>query len=90
VFDRGGVLEVKKETAMIALFSFTPKACPQCGADIKRCFTNPLSREDFFAGAAHTCLDCGLHYAHADAEKIRQLAEETGDMGRYVKAGEAE
>jgi hypothetical protein len=80
---------------MIALFSFNPLHCPVCGRSMApRPGSDPeiakMSEEDFFAGCACTCQGCGLHYAYADAELIRQLAAQTGDMGRYVPAGGAE
>jgi hypothetical protein len=73
---------------MIALFNFTPSHCPRCGVELGNWDT--YGRQDFFAGCAHTCRGCGLHYAYAPGEKILETAAATGDMGRYVTASEVE
>lgn len=73
---------------MVALFNFTPSHCPRCGKDFGN--WDRYGRQDFFAGCAHTCPGCGLHYAYAPGERLLAVASEDGDMGRYVTAAEAE
>lgn len=77
----------------IALFSFQPKLCPNCGEIL---FPpsgwgpeqDGYARQDWFAGAAHSCSGCGLHYSYAPGAAILATAAQHGDMGRYVTTGE--
>jgi rubredoxin len=71
----------------IATFNFIPQSCPMCGhAPLSK--WDAYGRQDFFAGASHTCPGCGLHYAYASGDKILATAAECGDMGRYVDAAD--
>lgn len=67
---------------MIALFSFVPKHCPNCGEAFT--FRDHLARGDYLASASHTCRGCGLHYQYVDGRKLLDLAGSVGDMTRYV------
>jgi hypothetical protein len=72
---------------MLAIFNEPPRHCPNCGRVEK---WDNSGRQDFYAGASHTCPDCGLHFAYVTGPKLLKLAAETGDIGRYVTPQEVE
>ena len=68
---------------MIALFTFLPSCCPGCGRQFAH---NKYGREDFFAGASHSCPDCGLNYQYiGEADALDAAEAAGGDLKRMAR-----
>jgi hypothetical protein len=60
---------------VIALFTFLPSFCPNCG---RRGRITGLVHADFDAFASFSCVDCGLDYQRVDEEHALDAAEAAG------------
>lgn len=78
---------------MIALYDFVPRFCPNCGTPTK--LDRKATHEermyhiepdaDFKAGASHSCLNCGLHYAQAiHHEMLKCATASNSDLHYYA------
>ncbi len=68
---------------MIALFTFAPSFCPNCG---KRFTHAPLATADFDARASFLC-DCGLEYQKVSEALALDAADASGgDLKRMRSA----
>lgn len=74
---------------MIALFTFTPKFCPNCGVDLPFNFVHPRNlvreqQESFDAHTSFSCKACQMDYQLADeAEILRAARDSGGDLHKY-------
>ena len=67
---------------MRALFTFTPKFCPNCGRPIV--FVDQYARADYLNGCTHSCPRCGLEYVYVEPEHVRSAAVAANtDADRY-------
>jgi L-rhamnose isomerase len=65
---------------MIALFDFTPKACPNCGKHIR---WDKHSQNDYNVKCSFSC-DCGMHYQKVNTDALVKTAQENGgDLPNY-------
>ena len=67
---------------MNAIFDFAPKQCPNCGHKFR--IDDPLARNDYFAGCAQSCLECGFHFQYVGTKIILANAK---DLKYYADRG---
>lgn len=75
---------------MIALYDFVPHYCANCGEETglhrKRKDKFEIAPDvDYRAGASHTCLKCGVLYAHAEYADMMVAADTSkSDLRQYA------
>ena len=67
---------------MITISDFPIKVCPFCGHKFD--FRDHINRNDFFAGCAHTCPDCGMKFQYVTESEILKVVD---DLRRYHTRG---
>lgn len=66
---------------MVAILSFAPKHCPNCGIETGLTDRDP----DWRAMASHSCQECGTQYQRVETDDILKAATTAGgDLAQYV------
>lgn len=64
---------------MIALYSFFPAFCPNCGEK-----TGHIDAREYFGHICHVC-PCGMHFVYVGKAAAAKMAKSVGsDLGRYL------
>lgn len=67
----------------LAVFTFEPRVCPNCGAEI---LEGRLSRQDYWHKASQGC-DCGFIYQLVTRQALLDAATACGgDLAHYAEA----